>query len=62
MLSFIPLHQTEIERPPTLLSWVREWTCETQLEPLTPDEWYKRGHGYRAVQNGKGGSVMLEET
>lgn len=45
MLSFIPLHETVIERSEILLDWIREWTNQPALNPMTPEEWFERGHG-----------------
>jgi len=45
MLSFVPLHQTALERAPSLLSWIQEWVPHLPLEPLSPSVWFTRGHG-----------------
>jgi hypothetical protein len=46
MLSFIPLHMSAIERHPPILEWIRDWTEQASLEPLTPAGWFTDGHGY----------------
>lgn len=44
--SFVPLHLPAHERSDTLLPWVQSWTPDPQVCPLTPEEWYTRGHGW----------------
>ncbi len=44
-LSFVPLHLSALERHSAVLPWVKSW-CEGLLVlPLTPEDWYTRGHG-----------------
>jgi hypothetical protein len=45
MLSFVDLAKTALERSPPLLDWIRSWTMNETLEPLTPEEWFTKGHG-----------------
>jgi hypothetical protein len=45
MLSFVPLHRSAIDRSPHLLAWIKTWAPESSIEPLTPAEWFIRGHG-----------------
>jgi hypothetical protein len=45
MLSFVDLSCTAIDRHPPLLEWVQSWTELPKLEALTPEGWYKEGHG-----------------
>jgi hypothetical protein len=45
MLSFVDLAKTAIERSPSLLAWIRSWTMQDKLEPLTPEQWFVEGHG-----------------
>ena len=45
MLSYIDLDKTAFQRHPLLLDWVRSWSMQDDLEPLTPEEWYVEGHG-----------------
>ena len=45
MLSVVDLAQTAIERHPPLLDWIREWTGQPTLEPLTPEGWFEECHG-----------------
>jgi hypothetical protein len=54
MLSFVPLHQTAVERAPLLLPWIREWVPHPNIEPLSPREWFTRGHGIVGGDNGSG--------
>jgi hypothetical protein len=45
MLEFIDLARTAVERYPPLLNWIRSWTGQDSLEPLTPEGWFEEGHG-----------------
>ena len=45
MMSFIPIGKSAIDRSPKLLGWIREWSRESNLEPLTPKQWLWEGHG-----------------
>lgn len=45
MLSFVDLAKTAIERHPPLLDWIKSWTQLDVLEPLSPEDWYEKGHG-----------------
>ena len=45
MLMFVDLACGGIERHPPLLDWVRSWTEQPDLEPLTPEGWFEVGHG-----------------
>ena len=45
MLSFIDLDKSAVERFPPLLDWLRGWTGDEKLEPLTPEGWFEEGHG-----------------
>lgn len=47
MLSFVPLHLNALQCQPALLAWVHGWTGQPSLEPLTPEEWFDRGHGHK---------------
>jgi hypothetical protein len=46
MLSFIPLHLSAVQRSDTLLDWMHSWTGPG-LVPLTPDDWFQKGHDIR---------------
>jgi len=45
MLDFIPLHLSAFARSDRVLPWVHSWAPLPNLQPLTPSEWYSRGHG-----------------
>lgn len=46
MLTFVDLSKSACDRQgPSLLSWIREWTRSTDLQPLSPEEWFVEGHG-----------------
>jgi len=56
MLQFVPLHLGAFARaPPSLLSWIRLWTCCPELEPLTPEQWFTLGQNIVGGQKGEGG-------
>jgi hypothetical protein len=46
ILSFIPLHQSAVERSTTFLPWLQTWIPQ-QVEVLTPMDWYELGHDIR---------------
>ena len=46
MLSSIPWHLFATERSPSLFSWLCSWAGAT-LEPLTPTDWFQKGHDIR---------------
>jgi hypothetical protein len=46
MLLFIDLACSAVKRHPPVLTWVRLWTDHPKLEPLTPEGWFKEGHGF----------------
>ena len=45
MLSFVDLGKSAIQRHPRLLNWIHDWTGRSDLKPLTPEGWFKEGHG-----------------
>lgn len=46
LLSFVPLHLSPLERAPGLLDWCQLWLGEcNHLCPLSPYDWFIRGHG-----------------
>jgi hypothetical protein len=45
MLQFVPLHLSAGERSPSLVPWVQSWAPVTPSLPLSPDDWFERGHG-----------------
>jgi hypothetical protein len=45
MLTFVDQAHGMLERHPPLLDWVRAWTKWPGLEALTPEGWFKEGHG-----------------
>jgi len=45
MLSFVDLAKSAVERHPPVLEWIRSWTGQVKLAPLTPDGWFEEGHG-----------------
>ena len=46
MLSFIPLHESAVDREPELLDWVTSWTGDEAVL-LTPEDWFGLGHDIR---------------
>jgi hypothetical protein len=45
MLSFIPLHLSAIDRSIALKEWIMSW-AGNEVEFLTPEGWFSRGHGH----------------
>jgi hypothetical protein len=45
MLSFIPLHQSALDRQPSLTGWVHSWFSALPYSWLTPFEWFTTGRG-----------------
>jgi hypothetical protein len=45
MLTFVDLARGALDRHPPLLEWIRSWSGRPGLEPLTPEGWFKEGHG-----------------
>ncbi len=45
ILDFVDLGKSAVERHHPLLEWIREWTNDPTLCPLTPEEWFVEGHG-----------------
>ena len=60
MLSYIELDKSAITRHPPLLNWIRSWTMDDMLEPLTPEEWFVEGHGIIGGAKDKHGIWMPE--
>jgi hypothetical protein len=60
MSSFIPLHLSACDRSPAVLPWVRTWCPTSSIEPLSPAEWYTRGHGWTTGQCNPDGVWMPE--
>jgi hypothetical protein len=45
MLSFVPLHLSAVSRSQSLLAWIQSWAPDPAIEPLSPEDWFYRGHG-----------------
>ncbi len=54
MMDFVPIHLSALQRQPTLLSWIQCWSEQPQLQPLSPEDWYRRGQGFRGVVSASG--------
>jgi hypothetical protein len=50
MMSFIPFHQTAIQRSPGVKDWISSW-LGSEAEFLTPQDWFKRGHDMSGGSN-----------
>ncbi len=61
MLSYIPLHQAALDRSTTLCAWITEWWPCTPLIPLTPADWYERGHGLQGGSYDASGVWLPQE-
>ena len=45
MLDFVDVGKTALERHGPLLDWIRDWTKNQFLSPMTPEEWFVEAHG-----------------
>jgi hypothetical protein len=45
MLLFVDLEKSAVDRCPKLLPWIQSWCLDSSIQPLTPEDWYERGHG-----------------
>jgi hypothetical protein len=45
MLTFVDLARGRIKRHPPLLEWIRSWSGRPHLNALSPEGWFKEGHG-----------------
>jgi hypothetical protein len=45
MIYFIPLHESALDRSPTLKGWLKEF-ISPDLEFLSADGWFERGHNH----------------
>ena len=45
MLSFVDLAKSAFERSPKLVDWIQSWCLDSNIQPLTPEGWFERGHG-----------------
>jgi hypothetical protein len=45
MLQFVPLHLPACDRCPALLPWIQDWWPTPPVVPLSPIDWFERGHG-----------------
>ena len=59
MLSFCPWHLSALERSPALLPWL-ESTFGPDLEVLSPEDWYGRGHDHAGGYVDESGFYRLE--
>ncbi len=62
MLQFVPLHLSALERSPSLLPWIHEWWPRSTLTPLTPADWFDRGHGLCGGYRDPGGIWVPQES
>ena len=46
LLSFVPLHLSALDRHPELLRWLEDLTSQSELEVLTPTDWFSRGQDH----------------
>jgi hypothetical protein len=53
MLSFVDLGKSPLERSPCLLVWIQSWYLDASAEPLSPEDWFERGHGITGGQRDK---------
>ena len=49
MISYVPLHLSALERSSCLEPWLRSWMDDEEVEFLSPNHWYTRGHDHTGV-------------
>lgn len=54
-MSFIPLHQSALERHVDLLTWIRSWCGNNFIHPLSTEDWFDRGHDVIGGRNNTDG-------
>ncbi len=62
MRCFVPIHLCALDRQPSILHWVRVWTGQHDLTPLTTEEWFDRGHGYVTGKHDRRGLWLPRES
>ena len=55
MLDFVDLAKGALERHPPLLRFIRSWAGDSNILPLTPEEWFVEGHGITGGHRDKHG-------
>ena len=54
----MPLHETAFERLESLLPWVQTCIGVNNIEPFTPDGWFKEGSGTKGGKSNDNGIWM----
>lgn len=44
--TIVPLHLTAVARHSSLLPWLQSWIPAQDIQPMSPEEWYTKGHGW----------------
>ena len=47
ILDFFTLNETSFENSVSFLPWIWTWIGVNNIEPLTPEGWFKEGHGFK---------------
>ena len=55
ILEFFLLNETAFERSVSLLPWVRKWVGVNNIEPLTPEGWFKEYCGFKVGKKNDNG-------
>jgi hypothetical protein len=55
MLDYVDIAKTALERSPSLLEYIRDWTGRPNLQPLKPEDWFMKGHGIVGGNKDKNG-------
>ena len=45
ILTYVPLHESALDRSKSLLEWLQSWAPDKHLQTLSPEDWYDAGHG-----------------
>jgi len=60
MLSYVPLHLSPLQHQADLLPWIRQWTGQPTLHPLSLTDWYRKGQGFRGGKSDSGHWALQE--
>lgn len=58
MLSFVDLGRLALERSPTLLPCIQSWCLQSNIQPLTPDDWFETSLGISGGDKDKLGILI----
>jgi hypothetical protein len=61
MIDFVPLHLSATVKSPDLLVWIQSWAPLSTITPLSPTDWFTKGHSLcGGYQNSTGMWIPIE--